>query len=326
MTGHGLPARGGPTSLTWLPDATEGSLRWALGAAAPALASLPLAMNPFLPSSNPLWWSATAVVDESLVVKFAWSEARAARLWREGAILERLTRLEPALPLPEVVVVSTHPVLVATRLIPGVPLGGQWAWDLAGPEAVEVGGQVGTFLAQLHALDLAQLVDGLSIVEPSPQADTGELRRRFPSLVDRHRGALVQRWCEWVDVVLGEEPSPPVFVHGDLHGYNQVWNQGERRLAAVVDFEESGGCDAHFDLRYLPASARSMDLLFATIDAYEQRSGHRLAIERVMGWNVLTVLGDALWRTEAGVALPGGGDAASWVDDLRERLGIVGVG
>lgn len=45
-----------------------------------------------------------------------------------------------------------------------------------------------------------------------------------------------------------------------------------------------------------------------------------------MAWNVLTVLGDALWRTEAGVALPGGGDSSSWVDDLRDRLGIIGVG
>ncbi len=45
-----------------------------------------------------------------------------------------------------------------------------------------------------------------------------------------------------------------------------------------------------------------------------------------MAWNVLTVLGDALWRTEAGVSLPGGGDAASWVDDLAVRLSLVGVG
>ncbi len=322
-----MPARTGASSLTWSADATEESLRAALGTAAPELASLPLRMNPFLPSSNPLWWSATAVVDESFVVKFAWSEARALRLWREGVVLQRLSRMDPALPLPEVVVVSTDPVLVVTRLVPGVPLGGKWAWDLAGAEAEEVGGLVGTFLAQLHAMEVAQLVNGLPAVQPSPQADTDVLRRRFPSLVDRRRGALVKGWCEWVDAVLGEQTaSPPVFVHGDLHGYNQVWNQAKRRLAAVVDFEESGGCDAHFDLRYLPGNAGSLDLLFATIDAYERRSGRRLAIERVMAWNILTVVGDALWRTEAGVALPGGGDAASWVDDLRDRLGIIGVG
>ncbi len=325
--GRETPARGGLTLLTWLADPTEASLRSALGTAAPELASLPLRMNPALVSSNPLWWSATAVVDESFVVKFAWSKVRAVRLWREGVVLQRLKQIDPALPIPEVVVVSTHPVLVATRIVPGVALGGEWAWELAGPEAEQVGRQVGTFLAQLHAIEVAQVVDGLPVVEPAPQADTEVLRRRFPSLVDLQRGALVHGWCEWVDAVLSKErPSPAGFVHGDLHGYNQVWDQAERRLVGVVDFEESGVCDPHFDLRYLPGNARSLDVVFSTIGAYEQRSGRHVAIERVMAWNVLTVLGDALWRTEAGVSLPGGGDAASWVDDLSDRLSLVGVG
>jgi hypothetical protein len=39
-----------------------------------------------------------------------------------------------------------------------------------------------------------------------------------------------------------------------------------------------------------------------------------------MAWNVLTTLGDALWRTEAGVALPGDGTATTWVDDLASRM------
>ena len=56
------------------------------------------------------------------------------------------------------------------------------------------------------------------------------------------------------------------------------------------------------------------------VDAYQRLGGHHLSIERVMAWNVLTVLGDALWRTEAGVALPGGGTAETWVDDLAVRL------
>ena len=51
-----------------------------------------------------------------------------------------------------------------------------------------------------------------------------------------------------------------------------------------------------------------------------------LAIERVMAWHGLTVLGDALWRTEAGVALPGGGGATSWVDDLARRLDMLQLG
>jgi hypothetical protein len=39
-----------------------------------------------------------------------------------------------------------------------------------------------------------------------------------------------------------------------------------------------------------------------------------------MAWHTLTHLGDALWRTEHDVDLPGGGTPASWVDDLADRL------
>ena len=39
-----------------------------------------------------------------------------------------------------------------------------------------------------------------------------------------------------------------------------------------------------------------------------------------MAWHVLTALGDAMWRTEAGVALPGGGTATTYVDRLSLEL------
>ncbi len=44
-----------------------------------------------------------------------------------------------------------------------------------------------------------------------------------------------------------------------------------------------------------------------------------------MSWHVLTALGDALWRTEAGVDLPGGGDARSFVDEVQGRLEALGI-
>ncbi len=311
----------------WLPDPTEESLHAALASAAPELAGLPLRLNRRLPSSNQLWWSASAVVDESFVVKFAWSEVRAMRLWREGVILERLSRIAPALPVPEVVALSRQPALVVTRLVPGGPLGGEWAWRLAGDDAEQVAGEIAAFLGGLHEVDPTALQGDLAEVVPTPQADTELLRRRFPGLVDHPRAAAVLSWCDWVDGVLNAAPAPSaeVFVHGDLHGYNQVWEQERRHLVAVVDFEESGLADPNFDFRYLPGNARSLDLLLAAMGAYQDLCGRPLALDRVMAWNVLTVLGDALWRTEANVALPGGGTAASWVDDLGSRLSALGL-
>lgn len=315
------------TSVGWLDGATEEALRSALRTVAPELASLPLRMKLRPPSLNPLWWSSSAVVDGSFVVKFAWSEARAVRLWREGVVLDRLRRMDPSLPVPDVVALSKRPALVVTRMVTGVPLGGEWAWSLAGPDAEQVGHQLGTFLARIHDLDVVDVLGDLPVVQPTPQADTERLRRRFPRLVDQRRAASVLQWCDWVDDVLGEDAGVPprVFVHGDLHGYNQVWDQREPSLIAVVDFEECGHFDAHFDFRYLPGGARKLDLLLATMAGYEQASGRRLAVDRVMAWNVRTVLGDALWRTEAGVALPGGGTATTWVDDLAGRLSALGL-
>ena len=113
---------------------------------------------------------------------------------------------------------------------------------------------------------------------------------------------------------------PEVLVHGDLHGYNQVWDRASASLLAVVDFEGSSIADPHFDLRYLPSNSHGPQLLLAVVAAYEQLSGRRLSIERVMAWHVLTALGDAMWRTETGVALPGGGTAATYVDRLSLEL------
>jgi aminoglycoside phosphotransferase (APT) family kinase protein len=121
-------------------------------------------------------------------------------------------------------------------------------------------------------------------------------------------------------------PSPEVLVHGDLHGYNQVWDRASATLRAVVDFEESGIADPHFDLRYLPGNSHGTELVLAVMAAHERLGGRRLSVERVMAWHVLTTLGDAMWRTEARVALPGGGTAATYVDRLERDLAALELG
>jgi aminoglycoside phosphotransferase (APT) family kinase protein len=278
------------------------------------------------PQSNRRYWSSSAVVGGRFVVKFAWSEVRAVSLWREGVILRRLAADCPSLPVPEPVVLHRAPALLATRLVAGVPLQWEWARSLSGAGTAGVAGQLGDFLAQLHGLDAGPILAGLPVVEPTPQADTGALRGRFPPLVDGRRAASVLRWCGWVDGVLSERsPFPDVLLHGDLHGHNQVWDAATPTLLAVVDFEECGTGDPHYDLRYLPGYAPHLDLTRAVIEAYEQHSGRRLAIERVLAWHVLTALGDALWRTEAGIALPGGGTAITYVDELSSRFASLGL-
>lgn len=103
-------------------DASGAALRSALVKAVPALSDQPLRLNERAPSSNPLWWSASAVVGNQFVVKYAWSEVRAVRLWREGVLLDRLSAQSPGLPVPELVALVEDPALVVTRLVPGSPL------------------------------------------------------------------------------------------------------------------------------------------------------------------------------------------------------------
>lgn len=326
--GAGRRETGRVRSVGWLSDASEATLRSALAEAVPALADQPLLLNERAPSSNPLWWSASAVVGAQFVVKYAWSEVRAVRLWREGVLLDRLGAERSGLLVPELVALIEDPALVVTRLVPGAPLSLDWAANLTSAESHSVAEQLAGFLVELHSLDPIELTSDLPSVRPRAQADTTSLRARFPVLVDEDRGASVLHWCDWVDDVLGRETTPggEVVVHGDLHGYNQVWDQASATLQAVVDFEETGVEDYHFDLRYLPGLLTPRNLAIAVGNAYSRLSGRPFSIERMMAWNVLTVLGDAMWRTEAEVELPGGGTAADWVDDLQARLLACGLG
>ena len=221
----------------------------------------------------------------------------------------------------DVTIVSGRPSLLVTELVEGQPLSYEWASELRVADVEHVADDLGLFLTRLHSIPAATVLADLPVVEPTPQSNTARLRERFPALVDDPRAVLVRSWCDWVDDTLGRpNPLAPVVVHGDLHGHNQIWGHGEHRLAAVVDFEESGIAEPEFDLRYLPSNSANPLLAVAIVAAYERLCGRNLSIDRMMAWNVLTHLGDALWRTEAGAPLPGGGTAPSWVDDLATRF------
>src|SRR3954469_13471551 len=140
----------------WLADGTEESLRAAIAMCAPRLADLPISINAWHEQSNPLWWSSPAVVEERFVVKFAWSEVRAIRVWREGVVLERLLTLEPSLPLPELVVLSKDPALLVTRRVEGSPLSWEWASGLSTGETAQVARQIAAFLVRLHGADITR--------------------------------------------------------------------------------------------------------------------------------------------------------------------------
>lgn len=58
---------------------------------------------------------------------------------------------------------------------------------------------------------------------------------------------------------------------------------------------------------------------------YQQSTGRPLSAERVMAWHLRTALGDALWRSEAGITLPDHRTPSEWVEDLASRFSVLRI-
>src|SRR5262249_17731645 len=253
------------------------------------------------------------VADGRFLVKFAWSRPAAGRLAIEIGILAALGRA-PRVPfLPEVVASSTDPVLLVTRLVPGASL----FEVIDSIDREHAGRQLARFLAALHhpaARQRAGAAVGKLRAAPLPPATPAALRERFAPLARPGQRQIIMSWCDWADAVLAS-PGPAVLVHGDLHGDNQVWDQGELRL--VVDLETAGAAEPANDLRTFPGPAMGPGV--------ELLTGRQLSANRVMAWHLRAALGDALWRSEAGIPLADHRTPPDWVDDLAARFSMLGI-
>jgi len=311
--------------MRWLAECSAQALGQALRIVAPELSAFGVTVPVPDPAAkaDPLWWSSSTVVGERFIVKFAWSRPAALRLTREIGVLTALGR-EPKVPfLPEVVASSSDPVLLVTRLVPGESL-----FEVISSISCErAGQQLASFLAALHhpaARQRAEAVVGKLTGAHLPPATTATLRERFGALARPDQRPAIMRWCDWADTVLAS-PGEAVLVHGDLHGDNQVWDHDKLRL--VADLETAGAAEPEYDLRTFPGPAMGpgVELLTAVMRHYQQITGRTLSADRVMAWHLRAALGDALWRTEAGMALADHRTPPEWVDDLAARFSLLGV-
>ena len=310
--------------MKWLAECSAAALREALRVVAPELSGCSLTVpEPTVAKADPLWHSSSAIVGERFIAKFAWSRPAAFRLANEIGVLTALAR-EPCVPfLPEVVASSTDPLLLVTRLVPGESL--FEVVDSIDRDAA--GRQLAWFLAALHqpsARERAEAAVGQLSGAQLPPATTKVLRDRFGRWVRPDQHQTVMRWCDWADATLAS-PGPSVLVHGDLHGDNQVWDDEELRL--VVDFETIGVAEPEYDLRIFPGPGMGpgVELLTAIMRHYQQVTGRQLSADRVMAWHLRTALGDALWRSEAGIPLADHRTPTAWVNDLSTRFSALGI-
>jgi aminoglycoside phosphotransferase (APT) family kinase protein len=311
--------------MKWLTECSAEALGKALRVVAPELSGCPVTVPVPDPAAkgDPLWWSSSTVVGERFIVKFAWSRPAALRLAHEIGVLTALAR-EPSVPyLPEVVASSTDPLLLITRLVAGRSL----FEVISSIDRDRAGQQLACFLAALHhpaARQRTEAAVGKLTGPQLPPATTGTLRERFGTWARPDQRRIIMRWCDWVDAVLAS-PGPAVLVHGDLHGNNQVWDHDKLRL--VVDLETAGAAEPEYDLRTVPGPAMGpgVELLTAVMRHYRQITGRQLSADRVMAWHLRTALGDALWRSEAGIPLADHRTPPDWVDDLAARFSMLGI-
>lgn len=307
--------------MRWLCGPSPSAVAQALRAVAPELSGLPVRLPDLNGREDPLYQSASAALGEDFFVKFAWSEHAARFVRHQISVLETLGR-EPAIPfLPEVVASSADPLILVTRRVHGSSL-------FKVVESInrdDAGVQLARFLAALHSDQAQRRVEAVTGTVPAwyPLVATTALRERFGRWVTPEQQRDVVRWCDWADEILAE-PRPQVLIHGDLHGDNQVWHGGE--LKVVLDFENVGTGEPEYELRAFPGPGMGpgLELLTAVMRHYERMAGRELSAERVMAWHVRQALGDALWRSEAGIPLPDRRAPGDWVADIAARFRSLG--
>lgn len=309
---------------TWLSEPTIDALRAALRTVAPGLAEATIVPRGLEPDNEPQWCAASAVVDGRFVVKFAWSRPAALRVRHEARILQTLRTAVPRLPVPEVVTASSDPAMLVLRRVPAAPFF-EIRHQIGPGERDAVARDLATVLADLHDPGVpAALTRELGpLPVPAAHATTDTLRARFGALIRPDQRDRVRSWYEWADAALAA-PGRTVAVHGDFHGDNHLWDPETLRLRLVVDLETVGTGEPEFDMRCLPGDC-GIALFTATVAHYERLTGTTLDADRIMAWHLRTVLGDALWRAEAGIPLPDGRTPVQWVDDLGARFAALGT-
>jgi aminoglycoside phosphotransferase (APT) family kinase protein len=309
---------GDDLSPAWLPEPSADAVRDAVRRVAPDLAGDEVILNDILETSAPLWQRGTAWLGMAHVVKFCWSASAAAELDRERRVILALAGTSFQRWLPPIAMTSERPLLVITRRVDGAPFVAAVFGDSSAGSPVA---DLAQALTDLHnPAVLAAVRSAVSdLPAPTPQADTAAIRAGLHRFVEAARVAQIVRWCDWADEIQARAAAgDPVLVHGDLHGYNMVVADG--RLVCLLDFDGVAVGDHHFDFRYLPGLERSIRLFVSTAEEYERLSGRTVEPASVLAWHIRTVLGDALWRSQAEVPLPDGGTVDEWVDQLHARI------
>jgi aminoglycoside phosphotransferase (APT) family kinase protein len=190
-----------------------------------------------------------------VVVKVAGAEAPLASSFDRTAMLHRLVADQTAISMPEVMGVDVSGKAWPFRyLVRRYSSGREWAYvlgEMSPDELCSVYHQLGEAVAQLHSVRFpafGELANDGSVQDPAPfEAAFRERARQSiknPRLLALFMQVLENRWDLFTGV------SQPCLCHEDLHGYNILFERGEKgwQLTAILDFDKTWAGHAEIDL------------------------------------------------------------------------------
>jgi aminoglycoside phosphotransferase (APT) family kinase protein len=222
------------------------------------------------------WDSVALDVDDRFILKFPRHDLGESSLRNEGKLLSLVTRFCD-LPAPQPASFERPRFHTMHRKLAGTALDPAAYAKLDEAERHEIGGQLGRFYAQLHAIEPALWREaGAGPVQT--WLDASAIRRRITPLLPSDLRAwaepALERWAQL-------PPDPLGSVHGyfDGHGWNMAYDATNHQLTGVFDFADAGFGPLHQEFIY--SNLISPDLTRRIMDSYEHHGGRKLDRDRI---------------------------------------------
>jgi aminoglycoside phosphotransferase (APT) family kinase protein len=231
-------------------------------------------------------WRWAAYLPEDLLVFIPNDEAGAARLAREGRLLQLLAA-RVSFGLPHVWYFDSALRLQIRSMVPGVQVGGDGREPAFGklPQGLRLADDLGRALAELHgALTPAEAQElGFKSRWPLPEGE--EIRRRLHGkIADSLMAATLSRLLE-VYATMQSASHDLVLSHGDVWGGNLAVDLDSGALNGLFDFDDACLADRNFDFMFTHSFGE--EFREHAFMAYALVAGPKISVQRTAMYHAI---------------------------------------